>query len=126
MDQTWTPDQIEVRIPEGVEYRPLSLGPAAAAVKYTFGFPERCTITFALDGGRLSPASAKVQFDFLFTGGRYVLTRLEATGPPGGSLELEQVRRFRINLDGGSAMTGAAKMVILRGHLAEIVTAEAN
>jgi serine/threonine protein phosphatase 1 len=38
----------------------------------------------------------------------------------------EQVRRFRINLDGGSAMTGIAKMAILRGHLAEIVTAEAN
>jgi serine/threonine protein phosphatase 1 len=38
----------------------------------------------------------------------------------------EQVRRFRINLDGGSAMTGMAKMAILRGGLAEIVTAEAN
>ena len=38
----------------------------------------------------------------------------------------EQVRRFRINLDGGSAMTGAAKMAILRGSLAEIVTAEAS
>jgi len=38
----------------------------------------------------------------------------------------EQVRRFRINLDGGSAMTGMAKMAILRGSLAEIVTAEAN
>jgi len=38
----------------------------------------------------------------------------------------EQVRRFRINLDGGSAMTGIAKMAILRGSLAEIVTVEAN
>jgi serine/threonine protein phosphatase 1 len=38
----------------------------------------------------------------------------------------DQVRRFRINLDGGSAMTGVAKMAILRGGLAEIVTAEAN
>jgi serine/threonine protein phosphatase 1 len=38
----------------------------------------------------------------------------------------EQVRRFRMNLDGGSAMTGVAKMAILRGGLAEIVTAEAN
>jgi serine/threonine protein phosphatase 1 len=38
----------------------------------------------------------------------------------------EQVRRFRINLDGGSAMTGIAKMAILRGSLAEIVTAEAS
>jgi serine/threonine protein phosphatase 1 len=38
----------------------------------------------------------------------------------------EQVRRFRINLDGGSAMTGVAKMAILRGRLVEIVTAEAK
>ena len=38
----------------------------------------------------------------------------------------EQVRRFRLNLDGGSAMTGRAKMAILRGGLAEIVTARAN
>ncbi len=35
----------------------------------------------------------------------------------------EQVQRFRLNLDGGSAMTGMAKMAILRGGAAEIVTA---
>ncbi len=35
----------------------------------------------------------------------------------------EQVRRFRLNLDGGSAMTGVAKMAILRGAFAEVVTA---
>jgi serine/threonine protein phosphatase 1 len=35
----------------------------------------------------------------------------------------EQVQRFRLNLDGGSAMTGIAKMAILRGDAAEIVTA---
>jgi serine/threonine protein phosphatase 1 len=37
----------------------------------------------------------------------------------------EQVARFRLNLDGGSAMTGQAKMAILRGSLAEVVTAHA-
>ncbi len=37
----------------------------------------------------------------------------------------EQVERFRLNLDGGSAMTGIAKMAILRGGVAEIVTAQA-
>ena len=35
----------------------------------------------------------------------------------------EQVARFRLNIDGGSAMTGCAKMAILRGGLAELVTA---
>ena len=35
----------------------------------------------------------------------------------------EQVRRFRLNLDGGSAMTGMAKMAFLRGGVAEVVTA---
>jgi serine/threonine protein phosphatase 1 len=35
----------------------------------------------------------------------------------------EQVARFRLNLDGGSAMTGIAKMAILRGGVAEVVTA---
>jgi serine/threonine protein phosphatase 1 len=35
----------------------------------------------------------------------------------------EQVERFRLNLDGGSAVTGLAKMAILRGGVAEIVTA---
>jgi serine/threonine protein phosphatase 1 len=38
----------------------------------------------------------------------------------------EQVARFRLNLDGGSAMTGMAKMAILSGGIAEVVTAEAN
>ncbi len=37
----------------------------------------------------------------------------------------EQVQRYRLNLDGGSAMTGAAKMAILRGDFAEVVTARA-
>jgi serine/threonine protein phosphatase 1 len=37
----------------------------------------------------------------------------------------EQARRFRLNLDGGSAMTGQAKMAILCGGMAEIVTAHA-
>ena len=37
----------------------------------------------------------------------------------------EQVRRFRLNIDGGSAMTGQAKMAILRGGVAEVVTAQA-
>lgn len=37
----------------------------------------------------------------------------------------EQARRFRLNLDGGSAMTGMAKMAFLRGGLAEIVTVHA-
>jgi serine/threonine protein phosphatase 1 len=35
----------------------------------------------------------------------------------------EQVQRFRLNLDGGSAMTGMAKMAILNGGIAEVVTA---
>ena len=34
----------------------------------------------------------------------------------------EQVRRFRLNIDGGSAATGMAKMAILRGAWAEVVT----
>ena len=38
----------------------------------------------------------------------------------------EQVARFRLNLDGGSAMTGIAKMAILRGGLAEVVTVSAR
>jgi serine/threonine protein phosphatase 1 len=38
----------------------------------------------------------------------------------------EQVARFRLNLDGGSAMTGMAKMAILSGGIAEVVTAEAR
>jgi Calcineurin-like phosphoesterase len=38
----------------------------------------------------------------------------------------EQVKRFRLNLDGGSAMTGTAKMAILRGRLAEVVTLSAS
>ena len=38
----------------------------------------------------------------------------------------EQVRRFRLNIDGGSAMTGMAKMAILRGGMAEVVTAYAE
>jgi serine/threonine protein phosphatase 1 len=42
-----------------------------------------------------------------------------------GASHADQVRRFRLNLDGGSAMTGVAKMVILRGSLAEVVTARA-
>ena len=38
----------------------------------------------------------------------------------------EQVQRFRLNLDGGSAATGLAKMAILRGGVAEVVTAYAD
>jgi serine/threonine protein phosphatase 1 len=38
----------------------------------------------------------------------------------------EQIRRSRLNLDGGSAMTGVAKMAILRGAEAEVVTARAG
>ena len=38
----------------------------------------------------------------------------------------DQIRRFRLNLDGGSAMTGVAKMAILRGGEAEVVTARAG
>ena len=38
----------------------------------------------------------------------------------------EQVARFRLNLDGGSAMTGVAKMAILRGGIAEVITAAAR
>ncbi len=34
----------------------------------------------------------------------------------------EQVQRFRLNLDGGSAMTGQAKMAILRDGGAEVIT----
>jgi serine/threonine protein phosphatase 1 len=37
----------------------------------------------------------------------------------------EQVQRFRLNLDGGSAVTGQAKMALLRGGVAEVVTAQA-
>jgi len=38
----------------------------------------------------------------------------------------DQIRHFRLNLDGGSAMTGVAKMAILRGAEAEVVTARAG
>jgi serine/threonine protein phosphatase 1 len=38
----------------------------------------------------------------------------------------EQVARFRLNLDGGSAATGQAKMAILHEGLAEVVTARAD
>ena len=38
----------------------------------------------------------------------------------------EQVERFRLNLDGGSAATGLAKMAILRGDMAQVVTAYAD
>ena len=34
----------------------------------------------------------------------------------------DQVRKFRLNLDGGSGMTGVAKMAILRGGEVEVVT----
>ncbi len=37
----------------------------------------------------------------------------------------EQAQRFRLNLDGGSAVTKQAKMAILRGGVAEVVTAQA-
>jgi serine/threonine protein phosphatase 1 len=42
---------------------------------------------------------------------------------PGRAPHAEQVRRLRLNLDGGSAMTGVAKMAILRGAFAEVLTA---
>ena len=35
----------------------------------------------------------------------------------------DQIRKFRLNLDAGSVMTGIAKMAILRGAEAEVVTA---
>jgi len=35
----------------------------------------------------------------------------------------DQIRRFRLNLDGGSGMTGACKMGIFRGDEVEVVTA---
>jgi serine/threonine protein phosphatase 1 len=38
----------------------------------------------------------------------------------------DQIRRFRLNLDGGSAMTGVAKMAILLGAEAEVLTARAG
>lgn len=38
----------------------------------------------------------------------------------------EQVQRFRLNLDGGSAMTGVTKMAIFRGSLAEVVSVRAG
>jgi serine/threonine protein phosphatase 1 len=37
----------------------------------------------------------------------------------------EQAQRFRLNLDGGSAATGQAKLAFLRGGVAEVVTAQA-
>jgi len=36
----------------------------------------------------------------------------------------EQIRRFRLNLDSGSVMTGVATMAIFRGASAEVVTAQ--
>jgi len=36
---------------------------------------------------------------------------------------VDQIRRFRLNLDSGSVMTGVATMAILRGASAEVVTA---
>ena len=38
----------------------------------------------------------------------------------------QQVLRFRLNIDGGSAVTGLAKMAILRGGVAEVVTVYAE
>jgi serine/threonine protein phosphatase 1 len=38
----------------------------------------------------------------------------------------EQVARYRLNLDGGSAMTGQAKMAILSGGVAQVVTARTD
>jgi serine/threonine protein phosphatase 1 len=38
----------------------------------------------------------------------------------------EQVKRFRLNIDGGSAVTGMAKMAIMRGGIAEVVTVYAD
>jgi hypothetical protein len=38
---------------------------------------------------------------------------------------IDQIRRFRLNLDTGSVMTGVAAMAIFRGASAEIVTARA-
>jgi serine/threonine protein phosphatase 1 len=39
------------------------------------------------------------------------------------SSHADQIRNFRLNLDAGSGMTGMAKMAILRGAEAEVVTA---
>ena len=35
----------------------------------------------------------------------------------------DQIRRFRLNLDAGSGLTGLAKMAIIRGHEANVLTA---
>ncbi len=69
-------------------------------------FPDRCSVTFALDGGLISPPSPKsrpgtmppcglLRLEFRLDDDRYVLTRLEATSAPDGQLDVELVRRFR-------------------------------
>ena len=35
----------------------------------------------------------------------------------------DQIRRFRLNLDGGSGLTGLAKMAVIRGNEAKVLTA---
>ncbi len=35
----------------------------------------------------------------------------------------DQIKRFRLNLDAGSGLTGVAKMAIIRGPEAEVVSA---
>jgi hypothetical protein len=35
----------------------------------------------------------------------------------------DQIAGFRLNLDAGSAMTGVAKMAVIRDHQAEVVSA---
>lgn len=40
-----------------------------------------------------------------------------------GTSHANQIAQFRLNLDAGSAMTGVAKMAVIRGRHAEVVTA---
>jgi serine/threonine protein phosphatase 1 len=41
-----------------------------------------------------------------------------------GASHEDQIRRFRLNLDGGSAVTGVAKMGIFRGAFVDVVTVQ--
>lgn len=59
-------------------------------------------------------------FGLLVVHGHTPLDRAPTRGHAG------QVQRFRLNIDGGSAGTGMAKMAILRGGVAEVVTVYAE
>jgi serine/threonine protein phosphatase 1 len=43
-----------------------------------------------------------------------------------GASHAEQIARYRLNLDAGSAMTGVAKMAVIRGRDAEVVSASGS